>query len=182
MIFWPGGRRVADRGLTGGLPEFGTGTAGSFPELCSTRRPSRCSTTWVRGKGGSGTRLNGSPHLPANHPPVLRRLAWPLGGQYARNRLHDFIRRPIFRARAEKWHLSSAGRGRPNLTRGRRHNRLSDLCGRAVTVHQEFTKQRRPGKQNVLNDPRCVEGNYSLPSRCCERAWGRPRFCGGTRS
>ena len=45
---------LAERCLTGGLPEFGTNTAASAGS-CRRRAASRSSTTWARGKGGNAT-------------------------------------------------------------------------------------------------------------------------------
>ena len=45
---------LAERCLTGGLPDFGAGI-GSFPGSCRRQAASRSSMTWVRAKGGNAT-------------------------------------------------------------------------------------------------------------------------------
>jgi hypothetical protein len=46
---------LADRCLTGGLPEFGSAFGGSFRRIVQTPGASQCSMMWVRGKGGNAT-------------------------------------------------------------------------------------------------------------------------------
>ena len=46
---------LAERCLTGGLPEFGAATAAASAGSCRRRAASRCSTTWARAKDGSAT-------------------------------------------------------------------------------------------------------------------------------
>jgi hypothetical protein len=46
---------LADRCLTGGLPEFGSAFGGSFRRIVQTPAASQRSSTWVRGKGGNAT-------------------------------------------------------------------------------------------------------------------------------
>ena len=77
---------LADRCLTGGLPEFGT-TTGSFRRIVQT--PSGISMFYDVGQGQGWQRnivMNGKPASAGQHPPMVWRLAWPLGGQYARHR------------------------------------------------------------------------------------------------
>jgi hypothetical protein len=73
----------ADRCLTLGLPEFGGGI-GSFRRIVQT--PGGITIFYDVGQGQGWQRnivMNDSPHLP---PPVVRRLARPLGGQHTRHR------------------------------------------------------------------------------------------------
>jgi hypothetical protein len=77
---------LAERCLTGGLPDFGVGI-GSFRRIVQT--PGGITIFYDVGQGQGWQRniaMNGSPHLPTNTRQWVRRLAWPLGGQYARDR------------------------------------------------------------------------------------------------
>ena len=46
---------LAERCLTGGLPEFGVRRSAASAGSCRRRAASRCSMTWVRAKAGSAT-------------------------------------------------------------------------------------------------------------------------------
>jgi hypothetical protein len=80
----PEGGALADRCLTGGLPEFGTRLAAA-----SVPNPQRHLDVLRRGTGaGMAAKHRHERKLAfaAQHPPVVWRLARPLGGQYARHR------------------------------------------------------------------------------------------------
>ena len=79
---------LADRCLTGGLPEFGAGNGGgSFRRIVQT--PGGIAIAYDVGQGQGWQRsivMNGKPASADQHPPVVWRLARPLGGQHARDR------------------------------------------------------------------------------------------------
>jgi hypothetical protein len=99
---------LADRCLTGGLPEFGAAT-GSFRRIVQTS--GGISIFYDVGQAQGWQRnivMNAGPHLPTNIRQV-RRLARPLGGQHARgrcdelqceDRLPGVPREPAFAARS----------------------------------------------------------------------------------
>ena len=98
-------------------------------------------------------------------PPVVGRLARPLGGRHAGRRRHQLhARRPTSRARARTCTSSSAGRAgtrtrssTPSRSRIRRRGR------RPWTVKQEFTRQNEQANR-IYYEPRCHEGNYGMPA------------------
>jgi hypothetical protein len=84
------------------------------------------------------------------YSPVVRRLARPLGGQYARHRRDEF----------------QSEDGFPGLARTPAPDRALDadptVWTQPWTVKQEFTKQSE-AENRIYYEPRCIEGNYGLP-------------------
>jgi len=65
--------------------------ASASGESCRHPVASRCSTMWGQGPGVAAQYRHGrEPAFACRHSPVVRRLAWALGGRYARNRRDEF--------------------------------------------------------------------------------------------
>ena len=148
---------LAERCLTGGLPEFG---AVSFRRIVQT--PGGISIFYDVGQGQGWQRnivMDGSPHLPAEHPPVVRQLARPLGGQHARHRRDELqsedrlsrLAREPASGRALDAHRSEHARIRRH---DRRPDRVDEALDRQAGVHQA-ERRRRTG---------------SIPSRAASKA------------
>jgi hypothetical protein len=174
---WPN-----DRCLTAGLPEFGTAFGGSFRRIVQT--PGGVSMFYDVGQGQGWQRNtqhchDREPPPAGRHPPVVRRLARPLGGQYARRR-HNFSPKTDFRGSRENLHLIERWTRTGPTTLGYEAT-IEDptVWTRPWTVKQEFTRQSDQANR-IYFEPRCIEGNMGLPGmlhgrRIEERAFAEGR-------
>jgi hypothetical protein len=156
---------LPDRCLTGGLPEFGTAYGGSFRRIVQT--PGGISMFYDVGQGQGWQRnivMNGSPHLPAN----IRQWYGDSRGHWEGNTLvidvTNFSRKTDFQGSRENLHLVERWT-RIGPTSLEYVVTIEDptVWTRPWTVKQEFTKQSDQ-ENKTYYEPRCVEGNYSLPA------------------
>ena len=174
---------LADRCLTGGLPEFGTAYGGSFRRIVQT--PGGISMFYDVGQGQGWQRnivMNGSPHLPAN----IRQWYGDSRGHWEGNTLvidvTNFSPKTDFQGSRENLHLVERWT-RTGPTTLEYVVTIEDptVWTRPWTVKQEFTRQSEQ-ENRIYYEPRCVEGNYGFPAMMRGGARGRARLCGGTRS
>ena len=156
---------LPDRCLTGGLPEFGTAYGGSFRRIVQTA--GGISMFYDVGQGQGWQRnivMNGSPHLPAN----IRQWYGDSRGHWEGNTLvidvTNFSPKTDFQGSRENLHLVERWT-RTGPTSLEYAVTIEDptVWTRPWTVKQEFTKQSDQ-ENKTYYEPRCVEGNYSLPS------------------
>ena len=156
---------LSDRCLTLGLPEFGTAFGGSFRRIVQT--PGGISMFYDVGQGSSWQRnvvMNGSPHLPAN----IRQWFGDSRGRWEGNTLvidvSNFGPKTEFQGSRENLHLIERWtRTSPNTLEYEVTIEDPTVWTRPWTVKQEFTKQSDQ-ENRIYYEPRCVEGNYALPS------------------
>ena len=173
---------LADRCLHSGLPEFGSLFGGSYPpDRADPRRHLDVLRREPRPRLAAQHRHERQPPLAGQHPPMVRRLARPLGGRHAGDRRDQFQpenRFPgIAREPASGRALDAAPGRRPSSTRSR--SRIRPCGRRPWTVKQEFTRQSDE-ENRIYYEPRCIEGNYGLPGllhgrRAEERAFAEGR-------
>jgi hypothetical protein len=154
---------LADRCLTGGLPEFGS-PAGSFRRIVQT--PGGISIFYDVSQGQGWQRnvvMDGRPHLPAN----VRQWYGDSRGHWEGNTLvvdvTNFSPKTDFQGSRENLHL---------VERWTRTGPASleyvvtiedpAVWTKAWTVRQEFAKQSDQ-ENRLYYEPRCIEGNYGLP-------------------
>jgi hypothetical protein len=153
---------LADRCLTGGLPEFG---AVSFRRIVQT--PGGISIAYDVGQGQGWQRnivMNGSPHLPAN----IRQWYGDSRGRWEGNTLvvdvANFTPKVDYRGSRENLHLVERWT-RVDADTLEYQVTIEDptVWTKAWTVKQEFTRQS--DKENrIYYEPRCVEGNIGHPT------------------
>jgi hypothetical protein len=155
---------LANRCLTGGLPEFGTAFGGSFRRMVQT--PGGITMFYDVGQGQGWQRnivMNGSPHLPAN----IRQWYGDSRGHWEGNTLvidvTNFSPKTDFQGARENLHLVERWtRTGPNTLEYEATIEDPTVWTRPWTVKQEFTRQS--GEENrIYTEPRCVEGNYGAP-------------------
>jgi hypothetical protein len=155
---------LADRCLTGGLPEFGTAYGGSFRRIVQT--PGGISIFYDVGQGQGWQRnivMNGSPHLPAS----IRQWYGDSRGHWEGNTLvvdvTNFSPKTDFQGSRENLHLVERWtRNGPTTLEYVVTIEDPTVWTRPWTVKHEFNKQS--GQDNrIYYEPRCVEGNYGLP-------------------
>jgi hypothetical protein len=155
---------LAERCLTGGLPEFGTAFGGSFRQIVQT--PRGVSIFYDVGQGQGWQRnivMNGSPHLPAQ----IRQWYGDSRGHWEGNTLvidvTNFSPKTDFQGSRENMHLverwTRTGTGTLEYA-----VTIDDptVWTRPWTVKQEFIRQSDEANR-VYHEPRCIEGNYGLP-------------------
>jgi hypothetical protein len=156
---------LPDRCLTGGLPEFGTAYGGSFRRIVQT--PGGIAMFYDVGQGQGWQRnivMNGSPHLPAN----IRQWFGDSRGHWEGNTLvidvRNFSPKTDFQGSRENLHLIERWT-RTGPTSLEYAVTIEDptVWTRPWTIKQEFTKQSDQ-ENKTYYEPRCVEGNYALPS------------------
>jgi hypothetical protein len=170
---------LPDRCLTGGLPEFGTAYGGSFRRIVQT--PGGIAMFYDVGQGQGWQRnvvMNGSPHL----PPSIRQWFGDSRGHWEGNTLvidvSNFSPKTDFRGSRENLHLVERWtRKGPTTLEYVVTVEDPTVWTRPWTVKQEFTKQSEQ-ENKIYYEPRCVEGNYALPSlmlsaRIADRAFAR---------
>jgi hypothetical protein len=155
---------LAERCLTGGLPEFGTAFGGSFRRIVQT--PGGIAMFYDVGQGQGWQRnivMDGRPHLPAN-----------IGQWFGDSRGHwegntlvidvtNFSPKTDFQGSRENLHLVERWK-RTGPTSLEYIVTIEDptMWARPWTVKQEFTKQS-DRENRLYYEPRCIEGNYGLP-------------------
>src|SRR5271154_585132 len=154
---------LAERCLTGGLPEFGTNN-GSFRRIVQT--PGGIAIFYDVGQGQGWQRnivMNGSPHLPAN----IRQWYGDSRGHWEGNTLvidvTNFSAKTDFQGSRENLHLVERWtRTGPTSLEYVVTAEDPTVWTRPWTAKQEFTRQ---GDQDnrLYYEPRCVEGNYGPP-------------------
>jgi hypothetical protein len=171
---------LAERCLTGGLPEFGTNN-GSFRRIVQT--PGGIAVFYDVGQGQGWQRnivMNGSPHLPAH----IRQWYGDSRGHWEGNTLvidvTNFSPKTDYQGSRENLHL---------VERWTRTGPMSleyvvtaedpRAWTRPWTAKQEFTRQS-DAENRLYYEPRCIEGNYGLPGimhgrRMEERAFAEGR-------
>jgi hypothetical protein len=156
---------LPDRCLTGGLPEFGTAYGGSFRRIVQT--PGGISMFYDVGQGQGWQRnivMNGSPHLPTN----IRQWFGDSRGHWEGNTLvidvTNFSPKTDYQGSRQNLHLVERWT-RTGPTSLEYAVTIEDptVWARPWTVKQEFTKQSEQ-ENKIYYEPRCVEGNYALPS------------------
>jgi hypothetical protein len=170
---------LGDRCLTGGLPEFGTAYGGSFRRIVQT--PGGISMFYDVGQGQGWQRnivMNGSPHLPAN----IRQWYGDSRGHWEGSTLvidvTNFSAKTDFQGSREHLHLVERWtRTGPTTLEYAVTIEDPTVWTRSWTVKQEFTKQSEQ-ENRIYYEPRCVEGNYALPSlmlsaRIADRAFAQ---------
>jgi hypothetical protein len=155
---------LANRCLTGGLPEFGTAFGGSFRRIVQT--PGGISMFYDVGQGQGWQRnivMDGSPHLPAS----IRQWYGDSRGHWDGNTLvvdvTNFSPKTDFRGSRENLHLVERWT-RTGATTLEYVVTIEDptVWTRPWTVKQDFTKQG-DAENRIYYEPRCIEGNYALP-------------------
>ena len=173
---------LAERCLTGGLPEFG-GPTGSFRRIVQT--PGGISIFYDVGQGQGWQRnivMNGSPHLPAN----IRQWYGDSRGHWEGNTLvidvTNFSPKTDFQGSRENLHLVERWtRTGPTIARIRRHHRRPDRVDPAMDRQARLHQAERPGEQGLLRAALHRRKLWS-PGSAAWTAHGRVRICGGTRS
>jgi hypothetical protein len=154
---------LADRCLTGGLPEFGTAYGGSFRRIVQT--PGGVAMFYDVGQGQGWQRnvvMNASPHLPAG----IRQWFGDSRGHWEGNTLvidvTNFSPKTDVQGSRENLHLVERWtRTGPTTLEYVVTIEDTTVWTRSWTVKQEFTKQN--DEQNrIYYEPRCVEGNYGF--------------------
>jgi len=170
---------LPDRCLTGGLPEFGTAYGGSFRRIVQT--PGGIAMYYDVGQGQGWQRnivMNGSPHLPSS----IRQWFGDSRGHWEGNTLvidvSNFSAKTDFRGSRENLHLVERWtRKGPTTLEYVVTVEDPTVWTRPWTVKQEFTRQSEQ-ENRIYYEPRCVEGNYALPSlmlsaRMADRAFAQ---------
>ena len=171
---------LAERCLTGGLPEFG-GPTGSFRRIVQT--PGGVSIFYDVGQGQGWQRnivMDGSPHLPAN----IRQWYGDSRGHWEGDTLvidvANFSPKTDFQGSRENLHLVERWtRTGPTMLEYEVTIEDPTMWTRAWTVKEEFFSQSDRDNR-LYTEPRCVEGNYGLPGiihgrRTEERAFAEGR-------
>ena len=156
---------LADRCLTLGLPEFGTAFGGSFRRIVQT--PAGISMFYDVGQGEGWQRnivMNASPHLPAD----IRQWYGDSRGHWESDTLvidvTNFGPKTDFQGSRENLHLVERWtRTGPDTLAYEVTIEDPTVWTRPWTIKQEFTRQSER-ENRIYYEPRCVEGNASLPS------------------
>jgi len=154
---------LAERCLTGGLPEFGVGI-GSFRRIVQT--PGGITIFYDVGQGQGWQRnivMNGSPHLPNN----IRQWYGDSRGHWEGDTLvidvTNFTPKADFQGSRENLHLVEQWtRTSPTTLEYRVTIEDPTVWARPWTVFQEFTSQSDQ-ENRFYTEPRCIEGNFGLP-------------------
>jgi len=154
---------LAERCLTGGLPEFG-GNTGSFRRIVQT--PGGISIFYDVGQGQGWQRnivMNGSPHLPAN----IRQWYGDSRGHWEGDTLVIDVtnfspKTDVFGSR-QNLHLVERWMRTGPMTLAY-EVKIEDptVWTRPWTVKQEFSRQNDE-ENRLYTEPRCIEGNQGLP-------------------
>jgi hypothetical protein len=168
---------LSDRCLTLGLPEFGTAFGGSFRRIVQS--PGGISIFYDVGQGGGWQRnivMNGSPHVPAG----IRQWYGDSRGHWDGDTLvidvTNFSPKTDFLGSRENLHLVERWtRTGPDSLAYEVTIDDPAVWTRSWTVRQEFIRQS-DRENRIYYEPRCIEGNYALPSmmaaaRQAERAF-----------
>src|ERR1700736_4539473 len=156
---------LADRCLTGGLPEFGTAYGGSFRRVVQT--PGGIAIFYDVGQGQGWQRnivMNGSPHLPAG----IRQWYGDSRGHWEGNTLvidvTNFSAKTDYQGARENLHLVERWtRTGPGSLENVVTIEDPTVWTRPWTVKQDFTKQNEQ-ENKIYYEPRCIEGNLGFPA------------------
>jgi hypothetical protein len=162
--YGPEDASLAERCLTGGLPEFGTAFGGSFRQIVQT--PGGITMFYDVGQGQGWQRnvvMNGSPHLPKN----IRQWYGDSRGHWDGNTLvvdvTNFSPKTDFQGSRENLHLVERWtRTGPDTLEYVVTVEDPTVWSRPWTVKQEFRRQSDEANR-IYHEPRCLEGNYGLP-------------------
>jgi hypothetical protein len=154
---------LAERCLTGGLPEFG-GNTGSFRRIVQT--PGGVSIFYDVGQGQGWQRnivMNGSPHLPAN----IRQWFGDSRGHWEGDTLVVDVtnfspKTDIFGSRENLHLVERWTRTGPMTIAYEVTAEDPTVWTRPWTVKQEFSRQSDE-ENRIYAEPRCIEGNQGLP-------------------
>jgi hypothetical protein len=154
---------LAERCLTGGIPEFG-GPTGSFRRIVQT--PGGISIFYDVGQGQGWQRnivMNGSPHLPAG----VRQWYGDSRGHWEGDTLvidvTNFSPKTDFQGSRENLHvIERFNRTGPNTLTYEATIEDPTVWTRPWRVKEEFTKQSDRDNR-LYTEPRCIEGNFGLP-------------------
>jgi hypothetical protein len=172
---------LADRCLSGNIPEFGTAYGGSFRRIVQTRNG--ISIFYDVGQGQGFQRnvvMNGSPHLPSR----VRQWHGDSRGRWDGDTLvvdvTNFSAKTDFMGSRDELHLIERWtRTGPDTLEYAVTIEDRTVWTRPWTVKEEFTRQNE--KENrIYYEPRCHEGNYGFPSlllaaRLAEKAYAEGR-------
>jgi hypothetical protein len=178
--YGPEDTSLAERCLTGGLPEFGTNFGGSFRRIVQT--PGGITMFYDVGQGQGWQRnivMNGSPHLPAS----IRQWYGDSRGHWEGNTLvvdvTNFSAKTDFQGSRENLHLVERWtRTGPNTLEYQVSVEDPTVWTRTWTVKQEFTKQSDEANR-IYTEPRCIEGNFGLPGLLHGRRVQESEFAAG---
>jgi hypothetical protein len=156
---------LADRCLTGGLPEFGSTNGGSFRRIVQT--PGGISIYYDVGQGQGWQRnivMNGSPHLPAS----VRQWFGDSRGHWEGDTLvvdvTNFSPKTDYRGSRENLHLVERWtRTGPKSLSYQVTIEDPTVWTRPWTVKQDFTQQSEE-ENRIYVEPRCWEGDYGFPT------------------
>jgi hypothetical protein len=154
---------LAERCLTGGLPEFGTNN-GSFRRIVQT--PGGIAIYYDVGQGQGWQRnivMNGSPHLPAH----VRQWYGDSRGHWEGDSLvvdvTNFSPKTDYQGARENLHLVERWtRTGPTSLEYVVTAEDPSVWTRPWTAKQEFVRQS-DAENRVYYEPRCIEGNFGLP-------------------
>jgi hypothetical protein len=154
---------LANRCLTGGLPEFGSRT-GSYRRIVQT--PGGISIFYDVGQGQGWQRnivMDGSPHLPGN----IRQWYGDSRGRWEGNTLvidvTNFSPKTDFEGSRENLHLIERfARTGPTTIAYEVTIEDPTVWTRPWMVKEEFAKQS-DAENRIYYEPRCIEGNFGLP-------------------
>jgi hypothetical protein len=172
---------LADRCLSGNIPEFGTAYGGSFRRIIQTQRG--VSIFYDVGQGQGFQRnivMNGSPHLSDR----VRQWHGDSRGRWEGDTLvvdvTNFSAKTDFMGSRENLHLTERWtRTGPDTLEYAVTIEDPTVWTRPWTVIEEFTRQS--DKENrIYYEPRCHEGNYGFPSlllaaRLADKAYAEKR-------
>ena len=172
---------LADRCLSGNIPEFGTAYGGSFRRIVQTQRG--VSIFYDVGQGQGFQRnivMNGSPHLSGR----VRQWHGDSRGRWEGDTLvvdvTNFSAKTDFMGSRENLHLTERWtRTGPDTLEYAVTIEDPTVWTRPWTVIEEFTRQS--DKENrIYYEPRCHEGNYGFPSlllaaRLADKAYAEKR-------
>jgi hypothetical protein len=157
---------LADRCLTGGLPEFGAGNGGgSFRRIVQT--PGGITMAYDVGQGQGWQRnivMNASPHL----PPGIRQWFGDSRGHWEGDTLvidvTNFSPKHDYRGSRENMHLVERWtRKSPTALEYVATIEDPTVWTKPWTVIQEFTRQSEE-ENRIYYEPRCIEGNEGFPA------------------
>ncbi|MBV9968945.1 MAG: hypothetical protein JO228_03090 [Xanthobacteraceae bacterium] len=170
---------LAERCLTGGLPEFG-GPTGSFRRIVQT--PGGISIFYDVGQGQGWQRnivMNGSPHLPA----AIRQWYGDARGHWEGDTLvidvTNFSPKTDFQGARENLHMVERWT-RTGPTSLEYVVTVEDptVWRRPWTAKQDFTRQNER-ENKIYYEPRCIEGNFGLPALLNGRRMEELAFAAG---
>jgi len=154
---------LAERCLTGGLPEFG-GATGSFRRIVQT--PGGIAMFYDVGQGQGWQRnivMDGSPHLPPN----VRQWFGDSRGHWEGNTLVVDVtnfspKTDVFGSRENLHLVERWTRTGPRTLAYEVTAEDPTVWTKSWTAKQEFSRQSDE-ENRIYSEPRCLEGNYGLP-------------------